>query len=281
MTIAVAATANADQPNVVYILADDMGYGDVSACNPDSKTLTPNIDRLASEGIRFTDAHTNSSVCTPARCGILTGRYCWRTEKKSGVLHGQSNPLVGPNQETVASFLKDQGYATACIGKWHLGMDWTSNDGQRVNTSNGKSVNFSQTVSNGPLDVGFDYFFGISGSLNMPPHAYFENRTALAKLTWVEGIPAFKARNINGEDGWARSALRVPHGLYGAQGASTRTVCGVLADRHPSRPLFVNSSAAMPQVSHQLANSECQSFARFCGPRIGPSGLYQSSSGAF
>jgi arylsulfatase A len=202
MAIIAAASASAQQPNIVYILADDLGYGDISWCNADSKIPTPNIDGLGREGLKFTDAHTNSSVCTPTRYGILTGRYCWRTEKKTGVLHGHSGHLIDPNRETVASFLKQRGYAAACIGKWHLGMDWKSNDGQRVNTSNGKNVDFSQPVSNGPLDVGFDYYFGISGSLNMPPHAYVENRKALGKLTWVEGKPALKARNINGKDGW-------------------------------------------------------------------------------
>ncbi len=197
-----AVPANAAKPNVVYILADDMGYGDVSACNPDSKIPTPSIDQLGREGMRFTDAHTNSSVCTPTRYGILTGRYCWRTEKKSGVLHGHSKHLIDPNRETVASFLKDQGYATACIGKWHLGMDWTANDGQKVNESSGKNVDFARAVTNGPLDLGFDYFFGISASINHAPQAYIENRKPLGELAWVEGKTARKDRNINGKDGW-------------------------------------------------------------------------------
>jgi arylsulfatase A len=202
MAIIVAASANADQPNIVYILADDMGYGDVTATFERGKIPTPHIDRLAKEGMMFTDAHTNSSVCTPTRYGILTGRYCWRTEKKSGVLHGHSGHLIAPIRETVATFLKLRGYATACIGKWHLGMDWTSSDGQKVDDSNGKNVEFSKPVNHGPLDVGFDYYFGISASLNMPPHAYVENRKVLGKLTWVTGKPALKERNINGKDGW-------------------------------------------------------------------------------
>lgn len=202
LAILAAAPAIADQPNIVYILADDMGYGDVSWCNPNSKIPTPNIDRLGREGLRFTDAHTNSSVCTPTRYGILTGRYCWRTFKKSGVLHGHSDHLIDPKRETIASFLKKQGYATACIGKWHLGMDWTSNDGQKVNDSNGKNVDFDQPIANGPLDLGFDYYFGIAASLNHAPHAYIENRKALGELVWVEGKIACKERNINGKDGW-------------------------------------------------------------------------------
>lgn len=202
VTLLAASPANAAKPNVVYILADDMGYGDVSACNAGSKIATPNIDRLGREGMRFTDAHTNSSVCTPTRYGILTGRYCWRTEKKSGVLQGHSGHLIDSARETVASFLRKRGYATACIGKWHLGMDWTSKDGQKVNVSSGKNVDFQQPVTNGPLDLGFDYYFGISASLNHAPHAYIENRKVLGKLTWVEGKQARGKRNIDGKDGW-------------------------------------------------------------------------------
>jgi arylsulfatase A-like enzyme len=187
-TLLIALPTNAAKPNIVYILADDMGYGDVSACNADSKIPTPNIDRLGHEGIRFIDAHTNSSVCTPTRYGILTGRYCWRTEKKSGVLHGHSDHLIDPNRETVASFLKTRGYATACIGKWHLGMDWTSRDGQKVNESSGKNVDFQKPITNGPLDVGFDYYFGISASLNHPPHAYVENRKVLGALEKLDVV---------------------------------------------------------------------------------------------
>ena len=109
-------------PNIVYILADDMGVGDVMAYNKDSKFPTPHIDRMASEGMLFTDAHTNSSVCTPTRYGILTGRYAWRTHLKSGVTNGHSPHLIDPARETVASFMKKQGYQTAVFGKWHLGQ---------------------------------------------------------------------------------------------------------------------------------------------------------------
>ena len=200
--VCASVPANAEKPNIIYILADDMGYGDVSYCNPESKIPTPNIDRLGREGLRFTDAHTNSSVCTPTRYGILTGRYCWRTYKKSGVLHGHSDLLIASDRETVPSFLKKQGYATACIGKWHLGMEWTSNDGQKVNESSGKNVDFDQPVTSGPLNVGFDYYFGIAASLNHAPHTYIENRKALGELAWVEGKTARKDRNINGKDGW-------------------------------------------------------------------------------
>jgi arylsulfatase A len=112
-------------PNIVFILADDMGYGDVSACNKNSKIKTPFIDQLAEEVVMFTDAHTSSSVCTPTRYGILTGRYNWRSSLKSGVLSGYSKSLIKQERTTIAEFLKGNGYKTGYIGKWHLGWDWS------------------------------------------------------------------------------------------------------------------------------------------------------------
>src|SRR2546425_5580721 len=114
-----AAESNSARPNLVLILADDLGYGDPGCYNPASKIPTPFIDRLARQGMRFTDAHTPSAVCTPTRYGVLTGRYCWRSSLKKGVLDGYSPLLIEPGRLTVASLLKQQGYATACIGKWH------------------------------------------------------------------------------------------------------------------------------------------------------------------
>src|SRR5712672_3587233 len=107
------------KPNIVFILCDDLGYGDVRCLNPEGKIATPNMDRLAAGGMAFTDAHTSSSVCTPTRYGVLTGRYNWRSRLQSGVLGGLSPRLIEPGRMTVASFLKSQAYATACIGKWH------------------------------------------------------------------------------------------------------------------------------------------------------------------
>jgi arylsulfatase A-like enzyme len=118
-----------DRPHIVFILADDMGYGDVSVYNPDSLTPTPNIDSLASQGIRFTDAHSPSSVCSPTRYGILTGRYAWRTWLKRGVVGGYTPPLIEPGRPTVASFLRDNGYTTAMVGKWHVGVGWVRSNG--------------------------------------------------------------------------------------------------------------------------------------------------------
>ena len=108
------------KPNIIYILTDDLGYGDVSAYNNKSKIATPWVDALAKEGMLFTDAHSNSSVCTPTRYGILTGQYAWRTSLKNGVLWSYDKPLITPDQLTLAQLLKNNGYQTACIGKWHF-----------------------------------------------------------------------------------------------------------------------------------------------------------------
>jgi len=169
-----AQTAPGRQPNIVYILADDLGYGDVSCFNDQSKIHTPNIDALARAGMRFTDAHSNSAVCTPTRYGILTGRYCWRTTLKSGVLNGYSKPLIEPHRITVASFLHERGYATACVGKWHLGLGWQLKDETSANASP-QTVDFSRPVTVGPRTFGFDYSFIIPASLDMPPYVYLED----------------------------------------------------------------------------------------------------------
>lgn len=163
-------------PNVVYILADDMGYGDLSCLNGDSRIRTANLDRLAAEGLACGDAHSSSAVCTPSRYTILTGRYNWRSVLKEGVTGGYSRPILEPGRMTVASMLREQGYATGCIGKWHLGLEWRLQGGGLASTYQDESqVDFAAGVGNGPLDHGFDSFFGISASLDMPPYVYIEN----------------------------------------------------------------------------------------------------------
>lgn len=151
------------KPNVVYILCDDLGFGDINALNPiRGKIATPNMDALRAEGMAFTDCHSSSAVCTPSRYSILTGRYCWRTRLQSGVLSGFSPPLISSSQTTVAQLLRQQGYTTAAMGKWHLGLDFDKQD-------------FTKPITDGPLQHGFDYFFGISASLDMPPYDFIEN----------------------------------------------------------------------------------------------------------
>ncbi|MGC6432026.1 MAG: sulfatase family protein [Jejuia sp.] len=172
---------NAQNPNIVVVFADDLGYGDVSCLNKDSKIQTPYMDQVAKNGITFTDAHTSSAVCTPSRYGLLTGRYAWRTRLKGSVLWGYSKPLIDQNRLTLASMLKQKGYQTACIGKWHLGLDWKLKKGEtpivtkKEETFGGDKIDFTKPVGAGPITLGFDYFFGHSASLDMPPYVFIEN----------------------------------------------------------------------------------------------------------
>ena len=168
------------KPNIVYILADDLGYGDVQCLNPQrGKIRTPNFDKLASQGMTFTDAHSGSSVCTPTRYGVLTGRYAWRTRLQSGVLEGFSAPLIASGRLTVPAFLKQQGYSTLCVGKWHLGMNFAHSGNSEPKGSKARkaafAVDWSKPIADGPVSCGFDTFFGISASLDMPPFVYIEN----------------------------------------------------------------------------------------------------------
>ncbi len=177
------------RPNIVVILADDLGYGDVKCLNPDGKIATPNIDRLAASGIRFTDAHSASAVCTPTRYGLITGRYCWRTKLQSGVLGGLSPRLIEPNRPTIASLLKSAGYTTGCIGKWHLGMNWVLKPGKTVTELSIEpreqvfNVEYTRPIQDGPTSVGFDSYFGISASLDMVPYAFIKNDRLTAEPT--------------------------------------------------------------------------------------------------
>ena len=176
-------------PNILFILGDDMGYGDVGCYNQESKIPTPNIDRLASQGILFTDAHSPASMCTPTRYGLLTGRYCWRTRVKSGVILGyDETPLIESTRSTIATVLKSKGYNTAGIGKWHLGMTWQTKDGyviqddhdkwQKDNAvfiDNEQHIDFTKPVKGGPNELGFDYFFGTLGcSTSDNPYCFIE-----------------------------------------------------------------------------------------------------------
>lgn len=164
-----SCTEKQKQPNIIFILADDMGYGDVSYFDNNSKLKTENLDRMAQEGVVFTDAHSSSSVSTPPRYGILTGRYNWRSTLKDNVLYGYDKALIPADRETMASMLRKQGYTTAGIGKWHLGWDWNNIDAGK------DKVDFSKPVENGPTTRGFDYFYGFCGSLDMAPYVYIEN----------------------------------------------------------------------------------------------------------
>jgi arylsulfatase A-like enzyme len=166
-------TVGFEKPNIVFIMADDMGYGDVG-CYGSVKIQTPHMDRLADEGMRFTDAHSSSAVCTPSRYSVLTGRYCWRSPLKEWVLWGFEPPLIDQKRQTVAALLKEHGYATAAIGKWHLGLGWTTLDGNPP-LEDGTNVDYQAPIFGGPRQLGFDTNFNITGSLDMAPYCFIED----------------------------------------------------------------------------------------------------------
>ncbi len=199
-TIAIGASASAQKPNIVVILADDLGYGDVQCYNPErGKIPTPHIDRLAAQGMRFTDGHSSSGVCSPSRYALLTGRYHWRTRLQTGIVGVFGEPLIAPARLTIASLTKQHGYRTAAIGKWHLGWDWPippQNDAlfRNVPKNAGPATDahraawrevFAQTIPGGPTTRGFDTYFGTDVP-NWPPYCFIEdNRTLGVPSTFL------------------------------------------------------------------------------------------------
>ncbi|HMY76698.1 MAG TPA: sulfatase-like hydrolase/transferase, partial [Blastocatellia bacterium] len=171
-----AAAVFAQTPNIVIILADDLGYGDVRSYNPQSKIPTPRLDALARQGTRFTDAHSPSAVCTPTRYALLTGRYPWRSSLKAGVLRPYDPPLIEASRLTLPAMLKQRGYATAIVGKWHLGWDWPTTNGKpaAVTAAGMDNVDYARPIANGPLTRGFDFYFGTDVP-NYPPYVFIEN----------------------------------------------------------------------------------------------------------
>jgi len=201
LLVAAASPASASAPeppappNVVLILADDMGYGDAHSLNTRSAIPTPHLDRVAAEGMTFTDAHSPSSVCTPTRYGLLTGRYAWRGALHSGVLDGYGEPLIETGRPTLGSFLQARGYHTAAVGKWHLGLGFARGSGAT-------DIDFSRGLSDGPHTRGFDFSFVIPASLDFPPYVYIRNGqvTRFTALQSAQDFPAFLRHGPIGTD---------------------------------------------------------------------------------
>jgi arylsulfatase A len=249
LLILAACGQEPDRPNIIFIMADDLGYGDVSCLNPDSKIQTPHMDALASEGILFSDAHSGAALCTPTRYGVLTGRYAWRSRLKSSVLWGYSPPLIEEGRETVASLLGQLGYRTGCVGKWHLGLGWQTTNGvppsdDRYDT--GAYVDFTKPIQRGPVDLGFDYFFGIPASLDMVPYVYIEDdRVTALPSDSTEGRPQ------SGEDFWRPGPIAPDFTTEGVLPKITEKALAFIEDcagNNADRPFFLYFPLSAPHT---------------------------------
>jgi arylsulfatase A len=233
----------APQPNIIHILCDDLGYGDVKCLNPEGKIATPHMDGIASRGMVFTDAHSSSSVCTPTRYGVMTGRYNWRTKLQSGVTGGLSPRLIEPGRLTVAAMLKQSGYDTACIGKWHLGMGMKVKPGQTVSEltiesdAQANSVDFTAPIVDGPNAVGFDYYFGISASLDMVPYCFIKNDRVTVQPT--ESMKLLMNATNRNQESFTRTGPGAP-GFKGEDVLPTFTKEAVsYIQSHKEKPFFI------------------------------------------
>jgi arylsulfatase A len=195
LLVAAAEGAKAMHPNILVILADDLGWGDVSCNNPRSPIKTPQVDRLANEGMRFTNAHAPAAACTPTRYGLLTGRYPWRSYVKKRVLKFYAPAMITTAHTTLPGFLKTQGYRSAGFGKWHTGLDWTpvkgdpvnwrshwNSDERKANVIVGKGIDHTKSFGNAPTDIGFDSYFGTPSNAGRLPF-FIENNRVVGKPT--------------------------------------------------------------------------------------------------
>ncbi len=224
-------------PNVVVIMADDMGYGDPGRYNDASKIPTPHIDRLADEGMRFTDAHSPSAVCTPTRYGLLTGRYAWRTRLKSWVTAGYSPSLIDTTRMTLATLFKQHGYATAAMGKWHLGL------------GNADSTDYNKPLRPGPNALGFDYFFGIPASLDFAPYVYVENEGVVAPPT--DSIAGSRMRRGGGDGFWREGPIAPGFRHIDVLPRTTDEAVAFIerqADEAPDQPFFLYVPFSAPHT---------------------------------
>jgi arylsulfatase A len=213
LLIASCALAVADsKPNIVYIICDDLGYGDIQCLAPEtSKIPTPNADQLALEGMTFTDAHSGSSVCTPTRYGIMTGRYSWRTKLQKGVVTGFAPCLIDKDRMTVAGFLKQQGYATAIVGKWHLDFQYLDPEsGEAYSQKQHKTPPVGAKIPDGPLHRGFDYYHGFHHARNM--EAVIEDDKVIAHDDVVNMLPRLTEKSVAYID--SRAGKEEPFFLY-------------------------------------------------------------------
>lgn len=235
----------AEKPNIVFILADDMGFGDLKAFNPESRIPTPNLDELARAGICLTDAHSGGSTCKPSRYALLTGRFAARKNS-----FNDNFPIIAEDRATVASMLRDNGYRTAMVGKWHLGFDRKAK--KPGGGSKGLDFDYTQPLTGGPADRGFDFFFGMHASLDIQPYFYIRNRAATKPASnTVEA-----STSVGGKEGWNRI-----QGAFWRAGniapdfkfeevtpRFAEEACGVIESHDKDKPLFLYLALPSPHT---------------------------------
>jgi len=239
------------RPNVVLILADDLGFGDLGVYNADSKIETPHLDSLAVEGLRFTDAHSPSAVCTPTRYGILTGRYAWRTELKSSVLMGFSPPLIESDRFTMADLFKGAGYQTACIGKWHLGLGWQLVEGGTVKERylrDATKVDLEAPFTGGPLELGFDRFFGCSACPTTDwIYSFLEGDRTVGLPS--EAVVFKTSEHAEMPGGWYRDGIATPGWEFEQVDPTfVSEACAWLAETNREEPFFLYLPLSAPHA---------------------------------
>lgn len=246
--------SRARRPNVIIILADDMGYGDVTALNPESRIPTPRLDRLASEGLVFTDAHSAGSYCVPSRYGLLTGRYMWRTRLGSGGnLANFAGTLIEPGRLTIAELLRREGYYTGLVGKWHQGIDWklhdeSARDTIRVhpNYQDFDNIDFASPVVKGINDYGFDYSFATAGSAEMNPSTFIENN----QVTVVPTLTSAEVETKRGEwYGRDDNIIAEGYTMGGLVPTLSEKACEFVEEatrNHPDKPFFLYYAMTTP-----------------------------------
>jgi len=233
------------KPNILLILADDLGYGDLGCYNENSKIPTPNLDGLGKKGMLFTDAHAPSALCTPTRYGIMTGKYCWRTELKSGVLLPYDKPLINKGEITLAQMLKNAGYKTAAIGKWHLGWDWQVKEGFPSDwglkeNMKGNGIDLSKPIKGGPVDVGFDYYYGMDVP-NFPPYCYIEKNKIIGDTVFRQ-----KPDSIYGDPGLMQTGWDYNSMLSGITDRAKQYI--IHQTKNEKAPFFLYLALTAPHV---------------------------------
>jgi len=243
------STTQENRPNVVFIMADDMGWGDVASYNPESLIPTPNLDRLSDEGLSFMDAHSGAAVCSPTRYGVLTGRFYWRTYKKHALVMPYDPPVIPPERLTWGSMMRDRGYETGYVGKWHLGLWYPSKRTEgwaRQYTMTEADVDFSQPILGGPTNLGFDYFFGNAGGPNNDsPFVFIQDDE------WVEIPSVMTPPKMNAQPGVV-AGLMAPD--WKQEEADVKLTEGAIRfinnhlDESPEKPFFLYYSLSAPHI---------------------------------